>query len=573
MLKYIYILDIDFSCHTCDCACPQRVHMIVCATSARVHREVKTLKTLRPGPRASSSLCVLPQLMVTVALLAWAAAAAAPASGDTRAHNTADLEVALLQLQHGTISRAAPLPGTSAPSPVLYPLGCTPLTCRANGGCALRNDDNNLVLAVCPRHVTGELFAAPHGELMPHPGQPQDRQNCCPLQLAFDSPLCDLLGLCIVATFVLLLCSAVRERGAWRKSGLSCSFMLLLLLQGAAWLLPAAEAARIDNAATTIPFDNAPGRNAFTSDAAPREVLRLGPASGQLTEEAHRGDVKGEPGGALGVRSSDDWTDAVSVGADTTQPVLMMHDKGGDALAAVRTLRQAASSHVRRPANARDYGYDAFQSTATATTASLPPSMPHNSFPSHADKTPLPTKFELAGNDAALVDPSVRRLTHVATTTVSPGAGTLQAALDAASAGDILELADGTYTGSGSYVLQISKDITIRAQNFGRAILDGENARRVIEITGGTVVLEGLGVTKGSAVRRRQQRCHPAPLACLLLLTWYVWLPCVLAGSKSTASYTMKPPHRPDGVLAFADILCMAPLCARRVTMEYKLAS
>ena len=106
-----------------------------------------------------------------------------------------------------------------------------------------------------------------------------------------------------------------------------------------------------------------------------------------------------------------------------------------------------------------------------------------------------------AGNDAALVHPSVRRL---ATMTVLPGAGTLQAALDAASAGDILELADGTYMGSGTNVLQISRDITIRAQNYGQAILDGENARRVIEIMGGMVVLEGLGVTKGShSVRRR----------------------------------------------------------------------
>ena len=78
---------------------------------------------------------------------------------------------------------------------------------------------------------------------------------------------------------------------------------------------------------------------------------------------------------------------------------------------------------------------------------------------------------------------------------MSPGAGTLQAALDAASAGDILELADGTYTGTSH--LAISKDITIRAQNSGQAILDGENARHVIYITSGTVTLEGLGITKG----------------------------------------------------------------------------
>ena len=85
----------------------------------------------------------------------------------------------------------------------------------------------------------------------------------------------------------------------------------------------------------------------------------------------------------------------------------------------------------------------------------------------------------------------------LATINVSPGAGTLQTALDNANAGDTLVLADGTYTGSGSDVLTISKDITIRAQNAGQAILDGENTRRVIKINSGTVVLEGLNITKG----------------------------------------------------------------------------
>ena len=47
-------------------------------------------------------------------------------------------------------------------------------------------------------------------------------------------------------------------------------------------------------------------------------------------------------------------------------------------------------------------------------------------------------------------------------------------------------------------MLQISKDITIRAQNSGLAILDGQNARGVISITSGTVTLEGLKITKGS---------------------------------------------------------------------------
>jgi hypothetical protein len=147
--------------------------------------------------------------------------------------------------------------------------------------------------------------------------------------------------------------------------------------------------------------------------------------------------------------------------------------------------------------------YNAGEASPSSSDAASPPSTIGDSLPSLQApplSESLQTKLESAGNNAALVRPSVRRL---ATTTVSPGAGTLQAALDAASAGDILELADGTYTGSGTNVLQISKGVTIRAQNYGQAILDGENARRVIEIVGGTVVLEGLGVTKGSSVRRR----------------------------------------------------------------------
>ena len=58
-------------------------------------------------------------------------------------------------------------------------------------------------------------------------------------------------------------------------------------------------------------------------------------------------------------------------------------------------------------------------------------------------------------------------------------------------------LADGTYTGSGTEVLEIGKNITIRALNAGQAVLDGENARRIILISGGTVVLNHLNITRG----------------------------------------------------------------------------
>ena len=82
-------------------------------------------------------------------------------------------------------------------------------------------------------------------------------------------------------------------------------------------------------------------------------------------------------------------------------------------------------------------------------------------------------------------------------TLVQPGEDTLQAALTAASPGDELVLADGTYTGN---VLVINEDITIRAQNAGQAVLDGQGMRRVLYVGSGTVSLEGLDITKGSSI-------------------------------------------------------------------------
>ena len=83
---------------------------------------------------------------------------------------------------------------------------------------------------------------------------------------------------------------------------------------------------------------------------------------------------------------------------------------------------------------------------------------------------------------------------------MQPGRDTLQAAHDAASAGDELVLADGYHTGSSAQVVRISKSITIRALNPGMAVLDGENARRVVHIRGApTVILSGLNITRGSS--------------------------------------------------------------------------
>ena len=80
-----------------------------------------------------------------------------------------------------------------------------------------------------------------------------------------------------------------------------------------------------------------------------------------------------------------------------------------------------------------------------------------------------------------------------------PAGANLQAYLDNATAGDELNLADGTYTGGGSTVLSIDKDITLRANHSGMAVLDGEFQRRVASITGGAVQLDGLVIWRGSA--------------------------------------------------------------------------
>jgi hypothetical protein len=86
---------------------------------------------------------------------------------------------------------------------------------------------------------------------------------------------------------------------------------------------------------------------------------------------------------------------------------------------------------------------------------------------------------------------------RLATTNVSPGRGTLQAAVTAATAGDTLVLADGTYTEANSMVCAVDKGITIRAANHLKAIIDGENAKAVFSITGGAVTLDGLTITRG----------------------------------------------------------------------------
>ena len=92
---------------------------------------------------------------------------------------------------------------------------------------------------------------------------------------------------------------------------------------------------------------------------------------------------------------------------------------------------------------------------------------------------------------------------QLAEITVPPGEDTLTTAYNAASPGDTLILLDGTFTcsagcDSASFMLMVSKKITIRAQNARQAVLDGGDTRGHIGVAPATtVVLEGLVFTNG----------------------------------------------------------------------------
>ena len=67
-------------------------------------------------------------------------------------------------------------------------------------------------------------------------------------------------------------------------------------------------------------------------------------------------------------------------------------------------------------------------------------------------------------------------------------------------AGDeaVLELEAGTYTHSSTFT--INRDVTVRTKTSGTIILDGEDARRVMLIKGGTVDIEGIEITRGKRI-------------------------------------------------------------------------
>ena len=89
-------------------------------------------------------------------------------------------------------------------------------------------------------------------------------------------------------------------------------------------------------------------------------------------------------------------------------------------------------------------------------------------------------------------------------TWVYPGVDTLQAAVNAATPGDVLVLADGTYTASGGSQVFINgttpTGLTIRAANPGQAVLDaqGVSGRRGVTIDYGSITIEDIEITGGN---------------------------------------------------------------------------
>ena len=81
---------------------------------------------------------------------------------------------------------------------------------------------------------------------------------------------------------------------------------------------------------------------------------------------------------------------------------------------------------------------------------------------------------------------------------------TIQAAVDAASGGDVILVAPGTYTGTGDQVVDmLGKAITLRASGTPeQTIIDGEGARRVLQCStneGAGTIIEGFTITGGYA--------------------------------------------------------------------------
>jgi len=79
---------------------------------------------------------------------------------------------------------------------------------------------------------------------------------------------------------------------------------------------------------------------------------------------------------------------------------------------------------------------------------------------------------------------------------VQPGKGTLQIAIDSASAGDSLLLVAGSYTGS----VDVHRSLTLSGAGDGVSIVDGEGSSHVILVSAADVTISGLNIRHSGEV-------------------------------------------------------------------------
>jgi nitrous oxidase accessory protein len=79
---------------------------------------------------------------------------------------------------------------------------------------------------------------------------------------------------------------------------------------------------------------------------------------------------------------------------------------------------------------------------------------------------------------------------------VPPGEGTLQSAIDAASDGDTLWLAAGTYSGS----IDVNRSLTLMGSRDGASLVDGEGTAHVVLVTAPDVAINGLEIRHSGEV-------------------------------------------------------------------------
>ena len=120
--------------------------------------------------------------------------------------------------------------------------------------------------------------------------------------------------------------------------------------------------------------------------------------------------------------------------------------------------------------------------------------------------------------------------------------------LDSTSVGDEILFEDGMYISSCTHgVLSIARNITIRALNPGKAVLDGRKSMRVIFIVDGAVLLDGLKFTRASPMWSNAIPMFPHLIAASSANETSETIPMrIVAGMSALEKVVLPPPPAPS---------------------------